>query len=330
MTTNRGSSALAWPGNLSRGAVRWSFRSLHYDTTIAFYRDLVRLSVLAEFSSSFGEDGTILGLPGTSVHLEILRARSGDTGAVGHEEIVLYLDGDEAVHSATAGLRKAGMTSDREGHAYWKANGAITYRDPDGRGLVFAPWVFGQVPDPVDRPAAGTDPADPDPAGAFDASVRIDWYGGERHDLLALFEEAEDSAMRLEAYIGDGRVLVARVGDDIVGHLQLVEGSDPGDLELKSMAVVADRRGAGIGTRLVEHAITAIARQRLPLDARCDRGCRNRQPAVLPTPRLPCERRRAGRLQCRRRICRGNHRRRHPAAGSRLVRPADVTEGRRR
>ncbi len=257
MTTNRGSSALAWPGNLSRGAVRWSFRSLHYDTTIAFYRDLVRLSVLAEFSSSFGEDGTILGLPGTSVHLEILRARSGDTGAVGHEEIVLYLDGDEAVHNATAGLRKAGMTSDREGHAYWKANGAITYRDPDGRGLVFAPWVFGQVPDPVDRPAAGTDPADPDPAGAFDESVRIDWYGGERHDLLALFEEAEDSAMRLEAYIGDGRVLVARVGDDIIGHLQLVECSDPGDLELKSMAVVADRRGAGIGTRLVEHAITA-------------------------------------------------------------------------
>ena len=330
MTTNRGSSALAWPGNLSHGAVRWSFRSLHYDTTIAFYRDLVRLSVLAEFSSSFGEDGTILGLPGTSVHLEILRARSGDTGAVGHEEIVLYLDGDEAVHNATAGLRKAGMTSDREGHAYWKANGAITYRDPDGRGLVFAPWVFGQVPDPVDRPAAGTDPADPDPAGAFDESVRIDWYGGERHDLLALFEEAEDSAMRLEAYIGDGRVLVARVGDDIVGHLQLVECSDPGDLE-------AQEHGGGGRPSRRRHRDQAGGachhrgpRQRLPLDARGDRGCRHRQPAVLPTPRLPCERRRAGRLQCRRRICRGNHRRRHPAAGSRLVRPADVTEGRRR
>jgi GNAT superfamily N-acetyltransferase len=257
MTTNRGSSALAWPGNLSHGAVRWSFRSLHYDTTIAFYRDLVRLSVLAEFSSSFGEDGTILGLPDTSVHLEILRARPVDTGAVGHEEIVLYLDGDEAVHSATAGLRRAGMISDREGHPYWGANGAFTYRDPDGRALVFAPWVFGQVPDPVDRPTAGTDPAGTDPAGALDDSPRIDWYGGERHGLLALFEEAEDSAMQLEAYIGDGRVLVARVGDAIVGHLQLVEGPEPGDVELKSMAVAADRRGAGIGTRLVEHAITA-------------------------------------------------------------------------
>lgn len=257
MTTNRESNPLAWPGNLGCGAVRWSFRSLRYDTTIAFYRDLVQLPVLADFSSSFGEDGTILGLPGSRVHLEILRARPGDTGAVGHEEIVVYLDGDEAVHSATAGLREAGMISDPEGHPYWRANGAIIYRDPDGRALVFAPWVFGQVPDPVDRPTAGTDPAEPGPAGASDEAVRIDWYGGERHGLLALFEEAEDSAMQLEAYIGDGRVLVARVGDDILGHLQLVEGPESGDIELKSMAVAADRRGAGIGTSLVAHAITA-------------------------------------------------------------------------
>jgi len=25
--------------------------------------------------------------------------------------------------------------------AYWRANGAVVYRDPDGRGVGYAPWV---------------------------------------------------------------------------------------------------------------------------------------------------------------------------------------------
>ena len=28
-------------------------------------------------------------------------------------------------------------------HPYWKATGAVTYSDPDGREVVFAPFVFG-------------------------------------------------------------------------------------------------------------------------------------------------------------------------------------------
>jgi len=250
MSTIRGSSHPHWPAVLSRGAVRWSLRSLRYDATIAFYRDLVRLPVLDEFSSSFGEDGTILGLPHTSVHLEILRERSGDAAAVGHDEIVLYLDGDDAVHSATASLRAAGIAPVADGHPYWRANGAITYRDPDGRGLVMAPWVFGRVPDPVDRPSAPAvrERRDHGP-------VQIDWYGSDRQGLRSLFEEAEDSAAQLDSYIGDGRVLTARIRDEVLGHLQLVETTQAGEIELKSMAVTHERRGSGIGTRLVERAI---------------------------------------------------------------------------
>lgn len=239
-----------WPAALGAGAVRWSLRSLRYDATVAFYRDLVRLPVIDEFSSSFGEGGTILGLPHTSVHLEILRERSGDASAVGHDEIVFYVDGDEAVRAATAGLREAGIAPDGEGHPYWAANGAITYRDPDGRGLVFAPWVFGRVPDPVDRPAgdAASGERDHEPA-------QIEWYAGDRRGLRALFEEAEDSAVQLDSYIGEGRVLTARAHDEVLGHLQLVETARADEIELKSMAVTAARRGTGIGTRLVEKAI---------------------------------------------------------------------------
>jgi hypothetical protein len=28
-------------------------------------------------------------------------------------------------------------------HPYWVATGAVTYRDPDGREVVFAPFVYG-------------------------------------------------------------------------------------------------------------------------------------------------------------------------------------------
>ena len=28
-------------------------------------------------------------------------------------------------------------------HPYWQANGGVTYRDPDGRDVVFVSWVYG-------------------------------------------------------------------------------------------------------------------------------------------------------------------------------------------
>ena len=37
-------------------------------------------------------------------------------------------------------------------HPYWEATGAVTYRDPDGREVVFAPFVFG-----VNEPAGSAD-----------------------------------------------------------------------------------------------------------------------------------------------------------------------------
>ena len=42
---------------------------------VAFYRDLVGLPVVDEFHGSYGEDGTIFGLPGTETHLEIVRTQ---------------------------------------------------------------------------------------------------------------------------------------------------------------------------------------------------------------------------------------------------------------
>ena len=249
MTSNTG-----WPAHLGPGALRWARASNRYDETVSFYRDLVGLPVVGEFTSSYGEDGTIFGLPDTTVQLEIVRAHPGLIPIEGLDQVVLYLEDENALATASTKLQNAGLTADPGQHAYWEANGAVTFRDPDGRGLVLAPWVYGRVPDPVDRPAA---PSAPTPAGSADGRLGIDWFDGDRDVLRALFEEAEDSPAELSAYLNEGRVLVARLGDELVGHLQLVDTEEAGEIELKNMAVVARVRGTGIGRELVEHAVTA-------------------------------------------------------------------------
>ena len=238
-----------WPSHLRPGAIRFTRASRHYDMTIAFYCDLVALPVVGEFTASFGEDGTIFGLPDTTTQLEIVRAHE-PAAVAAFDQLVLYLDHAEAVDAATAPLRAAGLTANPDPHPYWAANGAVIYSDPDGREVVFAPWVYGRDPDPVDqldaRPGA-------------EAPVRVEWYDGDRDALRPLFAEAEDSAEQLDSYIDDGRVLVAWRDWDPVGHLQLVTTSN-GTVELKNMAVVHHLRGTGIGRTLVDAALTSAAR----------------------------------------------------------------------
>src|SRR5512139_4346677 len=94
--------APGWPAQLRPGALRFAQASSHYDETIAFYRDLVGLPVIDGFTDSFGEDGTIFGLPDSSVHLEIVRAHDGGIPAArAFDQLVLYLDDTEAVAAAT-------------------------------------------------------------------------------------------------------------------------------------------------------------------------------------------------------------------------------------
>ena len=51
-------------------------------------------------------------------------------------------------------------------------------------------------------------------------AIRLAWYDGDRQALRPLFTEAEDSEQQLDAYINEGRVLVAWLGEHPVGHYQ--------------------------------------------------------------------------------------------------------------
>ncbi|MBP0581433.1 GNAT family N-acetyltransferase [Labrys sp. LIt4] len=91
--------------------------------------------------------------------------------------------------------------------------------------------------------------------------MTIERYEGPRDALQALFGLADDSPLQIAVYVGLGDVLVARQEGAIIGHVQIIATDEPGVLELKSLAVLAEHRGRGIGRDLVEAAV-AFSRER--------------------------------------------------------------------
>jgi hypothetical protein len=74
------------------------------------------------------------------------------------DQIVFYLAGHDALGPAIEPLLAAGLTPVPAPHAYWDAHGAVVFLDPDGRGVVYAPWIFGDQPEPVERTSRPTGP----------------------------------------------------------------------------------------------------------------------------------------------------------------------------
>jgi hypothetical protein len=123
---------MRWPAHLPVGALRVVRWSAHYDETVIFYRDTMGLPVLETFQDSYGLGGTILGMPGSPVHLEIVRLADAPHPAHGLDQLVFCLPDAAARERITARLAAAGARPVTQ-IDYWRAHGDVTYQDPDGR-----------------------------------------------------------------------------------------------------------------------------------------------------------------------------------------------------
>ena len=110
--SNQPQGAGRWPEHLPVGALRVGRSSAHYDQAVQFYRDLVGLPVLESFAGSYGEDGTIFGLPDSSVQLEIVRSTELAVGVDRVDMLVLYLPDAAAQERLIARMAAAGMGAD--------------------------------------------------------------------------------------------------------------------------------------------------------------------------------------------------------------------------
>ncbi|WP_156746345.1 VOC family protein [Mycobacterium sp. 1423905.2] len=132
-----------WPEQLAPiGAIRFARRSANFAETVRFYRELVGLPLYETFEESYGSNGAIFGLPSSNLTMEIVEAVE-PVAVDHHEQLCLYFPDERAQQAATARLREAAAQPVSQ-HPYWEALGAVTYRDPDGREVVFAPFVYGE------------------------------------------------------------------------------------------------------------------------------------------------------------------------------------------
>ncbi len=229
-----------WPPVLPVRHVRIARPTDQLDDVVRFYREGLGLPELDRFAGPAGYRGVLLGLPGAPYHLEFTQHDHGSPGLAPSRDnlLVLYFDDPARAEQAATRLAALGHPRVEAENPYWTENGAVTVEDPDHWRVVLMP-----------RPFASED----------EASVAVEWYVGDRDALRPLFELAEDSAAELDSYLHSGRVLVARVGPRIVGHLQLTGTGQPGQVEVKNMAVREDQQGQGLGRRLMRAAFTLLA-----------------------------------------------------------------------
>jgi lactoylglutathione lyase len=214
------------------------------DRSVAFYRDVVGLPVALELPER-GAAFHWIGGAGEAM-LGLWSLGSAPMGMVLHIALRASL---ADVLGACDALRSVGVkplsffaTETTEPSVIgWMPAVAVYFRDPDGHLVEY----LAMLEEPA-RPELGI-VAWSDWEAA--APVRVEPHTGPRAELRPLFEEAEESADALDAYIEAGDVLVALEADRVVGHLQLVDG------EIRNMAVAADHRGRGIGRALVEAAV---------------------------------------------------------------------------
>jgi len=99
-----------------------------------------------------GLDGAIFGLPAMAATFELLDGAGGAPvePARGTGDLPAW---EGARDVAVQRLTDAGLAPVTP-YKYWTANDSVAFADPDGRQVIFAPWIFGQESSPARRKSA--------------------------------------------------------------------------------------------------------------------------------------------------------------------------------
>jgi catechol 2,3-dioxygenase-like lactoylglutathione lyase family enzyme len=127
-----------WPLELPVVRVRVARPTDRLEEVVAFYRDGIGLPVIGSFEGHAGYSGVMLGLPGTSYHLEFTHYEAGsDCPAPSKDNLlVLYLAERKAMDRLVERLRDMGYPSVPPENPYWSADRSVTIEDPDGWRVV--------------------------------------------------------------------------------------------------------------------------------------------------------------------------------------------------
>ena len=206
----------------------------------AFYRDLLGLRSRGGFTGHDGYDGAFFALPGGG-ELELTTGPAEPRPGTEEDLLVLYLRSLEEVRRTAADLERAGVPSLNPANPYW-ARWGRTFLDPDDNAVVIA----AVPPDPITT-----------------GPVRVERFSGSRDELRGLFELAEDSA-------DAARLLLPRRPRPRRGRPQRTSSdtcswstpAEPGQVEIKNMAVRAELQGRGVGALLVQAAVDLLRPKR--------------------------------------------------------------------
>lgn len=134
--------------------IRFARATWRLSESSRFYREVVGLSVLAEFHDHDGYDGVVFALPGRSVQLELVTPpRPGSPAQPDPENaLVIYLADPAETEVIRDRLRSSGMRPFVPENPYWIRRGAFGVLDPDGWPVFFVPSPDEAAPRQLERP----------------------------------------------------------------------------------------------------------------------------------------------------------------------------------
>ena len=130
----------SWPEGVPVTQVRYARPTNALEPVLRFYRDCLGLTELYRFEDHAGYDGVMLGLPGTSYHLEFTQHADIDGSITTKENLlVLYVGTPESLVPVVERFEAGGFHPVEAENPYWTLHGAVTFEDPDGWRLVLVP-----------------------------------------------------------------------------------------------------------------------------------------------------------------------------------------------